>query len=151
MITFVTSFLLAALAMHAPPVMARATEPAARVNPCPTPEPDAQARIHRLLTTPLIAELRARYDLGTAAAEDVRLLTNERDALTCEALRNAVDRNGSNLAEGDRVTFFRSGDRFFVPVTRERAPGPPGTIHLDGYSSLDVYDSEFRLIGRFMS
>jgi hypothetical protein len=116
---------------------------------CPPAHPNAAQRVQNLLASPLLPEMRARYDLGTASASDIRLLTNQRDRETCRALRAALDATGTDLAPGDRVSFYRSGDTFFVPISRNRRPGRPGVISLDGYSSVDVYDAEFRLVGRF--
>jgi hypothetical protein len=116
---------------------------------CPAPQANAAGRIRTLLTTPFLAELKARFDLGTAAADDIQPLTNATDRETCRALWDAVRTGGTDLEPGDRVSFYRSGDRFFVPITRERPAAPNAVIRLDGYSSLDVYDAEYRLVGRF--
>lgn len=116
---------------------------------CPAVHPDAEARIRNLLTTPLLPQLRARYDLGTASADDIQPLTSEADLATCQALWNALEAADTDLAASDQVSFFRSGNRFFVPIVRGR-PLPAGVvIRLDGYSSLDVYDAGYRLIARF--
>lgn len=117
---------------------------------CPSAHGRSALRVRNLLTSPLQTEMRARYNLGTASASDVQLLTEQRDGETCRALWAALHSTGTSLTEGDRVSFYRSGDTFFVPISRGRRPsGRPGVIQLDGYSSVDVYDSEFRLVGRF--
>lgn len=116
---------------------------------CPAATPNAEARVRTLLTSPLLPELRARFDLGTASADSVRLLTSDRDREVCRALWDALRRAETALSPDDRVSFYRAGDRLFVPVTRHRRPSAPGAVQLDGYSSLDVYDSGYRLIGRF--
>ncbi|MBB4636421.1 hypothetical protein [Longimicrobium terrae] len=123
--------------------------PAVAEGGCPAPETDAEARIRRLLTTPLIADLRARYDFGTATADTVLLLTDECDRRTCDSLRTAIVESGANLTEKDRISFYRSGNRFLVPVSRHREV--TGTVHFDGHSSVDIYDADFRLVGRFMA
>jgi hypothetical protein len=48
------------------------------------------------------------------------------------------------------VAFYQSGDRYLVPIKRvHRRPLPAGATRLGGDSTLDIYDSEYRLIGRF--
>ena len=117
-------------------------------HPCPREHPRSAARVRIFLTNPLLPELRSRFDLGAARAEDVRLLGEADDRETCAALWNALEETADALAPGDQVTFYRSGDRFLVPITRYR-PAQPGVVRLDGPSALHVYDAEFRLIGRF--
>jgi hypothetical protein len=116
---------------------------------CPPAHAQSETRVRNLLSSPLLPEMAARFNIGTASASDVRLLTNRGDLETCRALWNALASSGTELSAEDRVTFYRSGDTFFVPISRSRRPGTPAAIHLDGYSSLDVYDAEFRLVGRF--
>jgi limonene-1,2-epoxide hydrolase len=116
---------------------------------CPPAHGQSETRVRNLLSSPLLPEMAARFNIGTASASDVRLLTNRGDLETCRALWNALASSGTELSAEDRVTFYRSGDTFFVPISRSRRPGTPGAIQLDGYSSLDVYDAEFRLVGRF--
>jgi hypothetical protein len=100
------------------------------------------------LSSPLLPEMRARFNLGTASIEDITLLKMPESGPVCAALWQAIRGNGTELSPGDHVSFYRSGDKFFVPIRRSR-PTRPGTIQIDGRSSLDVYDSEYRLIGRF--
>lgn len=116
---------------------------------CPAAYEHSGARVHNLLSSPLLPQLRAQFNFGTASPSDVQLLTNQRDRDTCRALWEALHASGTDLSGGDRVTFYRSGDTFFVPISRSRRPGRPGAVQLDGFSSLDVYDSAFRLVGRF--
>lgn len=146
--TLLWLFLVSGISIPSPAATLDPARPAVR-HDCPAAQPDAEGRVRTLLTSPLLPELRARFDLGTAAADSIRLLTDEWDAGTCRALWDALRATDTDLAPGDRVSFYRSGDRFFVPVVRERAPAPGAVIRLDGPSSLDVYDSGFRLIGRF--
>jgi hypothetical protein len=126
-------------------------EAAIVVGDCPAPQADSGTRIRNLLTTPLLPELRARFDFGTASADDIQLLSNERDSETCRALWQAVRTGGTTLSPGDHLSFYRSGDRFFVPIHREGPPAPGVVIRLDGASSVDVYDAEYRLVGRFQA
>lgn len=140
--------LLLAFVAATPPA-APEREGFAFVGECPSAQPLAATRIRNLLTTPLIAELRARFDLGTASADRVEALTNERDAQTCRALWQAVRASGTKLSAADSVSFYRSGNRFFVPILREPPSAPGVVIRLDGSSSVDVYDTEYRLVGRF--
>jgi hypothetical protein len=116
---------------------------------CPPSHPNSASRVQNLLGSPLLPQMRTRYDLGTASASDIRLLTDEHDRETCRALWTAVHAAETSLSAGDRISFYRSGDTFFVPISRSRRPSARGTVQLDGYSSLDVYDSGYRLIGRF--
>jgi hypothetical protein len=115
---------------------------------CPPAYERSEMRVHGLLSSPLAPEMRRRFDLGTSSADDVHLLANSRDRETCVTLWQAVRASGTVLSPGDRVAFYRSGDTFFVPISRKRA-GRPGAIQLDGNSSLDVYNSRFQLVGRF--
>ena len=115
---------------------------------CPAEHPRSAARVRIFLTNPLLPELRNRFDLGTASADDVRLLDGADDRETCAALWNALEETADALASEDQVTFYRSGDRFLVPITRYR-PAQPGVVRLDGPGALHVYDAEYRLIGRF--
>jgi hypothetical protein len=116
---------------------------------CPPSHANSASRVQNLLGSPLLPQMRTRYNLGTASVSDIQLLTNEHDRDTCRALWNAVHSTGTKLTAGDRISFYRSGDTFFVPISRNRRPSARGAVQLDGYSSLDVYDSEYRLIGRF--
>jgi len=113
---------------------------------CPPEHRNARLRIGNLLGSPLWPEIRARFDFGTASVEDVRLLSNPDDREMCVRLFEAMEADGTVLAPGDKVTFFKSGNRYLIPIARHR---PPGVIRLDGPSSLDVYDADFRIIGRF--
>lgn len=115
---------------------------------CPAGNANSETRVRNLLSSPLLPEIRARFDLGTASAENIQLLTSTRDRETCRALWAALAESGTSLSPADQVSFYRSGDTFFVPITRSR-PSAPGVVQLDGYSSLDVYDAEFQLVGRF--
>lgn len=116
---------------------------------CPPAHGRSAERVQNLLSSPLLPEMRARYNLGTASASDVQLLTDPRDRDTCRLLWEAMHAAQTGLEAGDRISFYRSGDTFFVPITRSRRPARPGVVQLDGYSSLDVYDSTFTLVGRF--
>jgi hypothetical protein len=101
------------------------------------------------LSNPLLPEVRAQFDLGTAALDDIRLLTMQQDQGACETLWEVIRSNGTDLAANDEIAFYRSGDRYFVPIYRRGRDPRPNIIRFDGNNSLDVYDSEFRLIGRF--
>lgn len=141
---------LALSAVSAPPVPAgEANDTGIRLErACPPEHRNARLRIQNLLGSPLFPEIRARFGLGTASAEDVRLLSNPDDRETCVRLWEAMEANGTGLAPSDAATFFQSGNRYLVPISR-RPPLPPGVVRLDGGSSLYVYDADFRLIGRF--
>jgi hypothetical protein len=115
---------------------------------CPPDHGFAAWRIGNILNSPLLPDLRARFDLGTASAEDVRLLTNREDRETCVRLWEALEASGTKLNPADEVSFYQSGNVYFVPVTL-RPQLPPGVVRLDGGSALHVYDADFRLIGRF--
>lgn len=147
------SLLFLVLALTAEPVAIVAEQQGASVvagEGCPPAQGQSATRVRNLLTSPYVAEMRARYNLGTASASDIQLLTVQRDGETCRALWQALHATGTSLTAEDRVSFYRSGDTFFVPISRGRRPsGRPGVIQLDGYSSVDVYDSHFRLVGRF--
>jgi len=117
-------------------------------SPCPPEHRDARLRIGNLLGSPLWPRIQARFDFGTASVEDVRLLSNPDDRETCVRLWEAMEADGTLLAPADKVTFFMSGNRYLVPIARHQ---PAGVIRLDGRSSLDVYDADFRIIGRFRS
>jgi hypothetical protein len=114
---------------------------------CPPPLPRAEARVQHLLRIPGIRDLPERFDLGTAAPEDLRVLTSTRDRDTCLALRQALRAAGTNLREGDAVSFFRSGNRYFAPITP--GPGEPGVIRIGERGGIEVYDLQFRLMARF--
>lgn len=116
---------------------------------CPPAHDQSAERVRTLLSSPLLPQMRTRFNLGTASALDVHLLTNPRDGAACRALWEALESAGTHLGAGDRVSFYRSGDTYFVPISRSRRPGKPGAIQLDGYSSLEVYDPALRLVGRF--
>lgn len=137
------------LALAGEPVTGAPNEQEARGESCPPAHQQSAARVRNLLSSPLLPEMRKRFSLGTASVSDVQLLTSQRDRNTCRALWDGLQANGTNLAAGDRVTFYRSGDTYFVPISRSRRPARPGVLRFDGYSSLDVYDSAFRLVGRF--
>lgn len=96
-----------------------ATEVGGMAENCPAAYERAEIRIHGLLSSPLAPEMRRRFNLGTASADDVQLLTNSRDRETCLALWQAVSASGTVLSPGDRVAFYRSGDSFFVPISRK--------------------------------
>lgn len=116
---------------------------------CPPAHANSAVRVRSFLSSPLLPEVRARYDLGTASPQDIILLMSDRDIETCRALWKALDENGTVLAPGDHVSFYRSGSTFFVPITRQRQPRRPTVVQLDGSSSLDAYDADYQLIGRF--
>lgn len=147
--TFLLTLLLALAHQEAGSPVGRPIEHPMIQRGCPPEHRNAAMRVRNLLTSPLLPELKNRYDLGTASADDTHLLTNRNDREVCQALWEAIEASGTDLSAGDHVTFYRSGDTFFVPIKRHRRPGRPGTIQLDGFSSLDVYSSEYRLVGRF--
>lgn len=119
-----------------------------QAQPCPAAHRNSDLSIRIFLSSPLLPEMRARFDLGTASADDIHLLRTAHDEETCNALWRVMEENGTELSPGDHVSFYRSGDRFFVPIRRHRLTAP-GVIQLDGRSSLDIYSSEYQLIGRF--
>ena len=113
---------------------------------CPAPEPQAEARVTNFLSLPHLSELRKVTDLGSSSASDVHALAGERDRETCAALRRAVAASGRRSDAGDRVAFYRSGDRYFVPITPRR---PTDRIRIGEHSVIEVYDTEYRLVARF--
>lgn len=113
---------------------------------CPAPESHAESRVTNFLSLPQLAELRKLADLGSASASDVQTLTGETDRETCVALRRAVAGSGRRSNAGDRIGFFRSGDRYFVPITPRR---PTDRIRIGEHSVIEVYDTQYRLIARF--
>lgn len=139
------SFLLAVVVspLHGP-----ATRPET-MKACPPAHANSAVRVLNFLSSPLLPEVRARYDLGTASPQDISLLMSDRDIETCRALWKALNENGTALAPGDHVSFYRSGSTFFVPITRQRQPRRPTVVQLDGSSSLDAYDAGYQLIARF--
>jgi hypothetical protein len=124
---------------------------ASRQDACPPEHGWAESSVRKFLSNPLLPELqeRARFTVGTASVDDVRLLTSERDGEACGALWTAIRGNGTDLLPGDAITFYRSGGMYFVPIDRDSRTARPGVIQLDGNSSLDLYDAEFRLVARF--
>lgn len=113
---------------------------------CPAPEAQAASRVTNFLSLPELPELRKIADLGAASASDVHALTGETDRETCVALWRAVAGSGRRSNAGDRVGFYRSGDRYFVPITPRR---PTDRIRIGEYSVIEVYDMQYRLIARF--
>ena len=147
--TPVLHLLLASISLAGP----RAAHTAPRAitpTPCPAANPEGAVRVQRLLQSPHIPELRRRFDLGTASADDVTPLTAAPDHAACDALWSAVAATDEPLRPGDSIGFYRSGDTYFVPIRRYRAP-QPGVTYLDGRSALHVYDANFELIGKFMA
>lgn len=114
---------------------------------CPAGNADAMWRIRNVLGSPLIAEMRQHVDLGTASLAEVRPLRLPEDREACVKLWEALDAEGTVLQAADAISFYRSGDRYFVPISR-RPPTRPGTIRLDGASAVHLYDAEYRLIAR---
>lgn len=112
---------------------------------CPAVERNAEVRVRNVLGSPLIAEIRKHVDLGTADLGDVEVLRNPEHREICEGLWAALSDGEAPLGPSDAVSFYRSGNRYFVPIARR---APPGVIRLDGPSSLNVYDTEYRLIAR---
>lgn len=113
---------------------------------CPAPEAQAESRVTNFLSLPQLAELRKVADLGTASASDVHALAGETDRETCTALWRAITGSGRRPNAGDRVAFYRSGDRYFVPITPRR---PTDRIRIGEHSVIEVYDAEYRLVARF--
>lgn len=113
---------------------------------CPASEAQDETRVTGFLSHPRIAELRRIVDLGASSASDVRALAGEPDRETCVALRRAVASSGRPSTAGDRVAFYRSGDRYFVAITPRR---PTDRIRIGEYSVIEVYDTEYRLVARF--
>lgn len=113
---------------------------------CPTPDSEAQSRVTSFLSLPQLADLRQVADLGSASSSNVRVLADDMDRATCGALRRAVASSGRQATSGDRLAFFRSGDRYFVPIT---PPRPTDRVRLGEYSVIEVYDAQYRFIARF--
>lgn len=135
---FLTAILGIALHLAAVPAHAQAG--------CPAPDPQAESRVTNFLSHPQIAELRRVADLGSSSVSEVHALAGESDRETCVALRRAVASSGRRSNAGDRVAFYRSGDRYFVPIT---PPRPTDRIRIGEHSVIEVYDMEYRLIARF--
>jgi hypothetical protein len=112
---------------------------------CPAAERNSAVRVQNVLGSPLIAEMRKHVDLGTASLDDIQLLRNPEHREICEALWNALREGETPLRSADAVSFYRSGDRYFVPIARRP---PPGVVRLGGPSSLNVYDMNYQLIAR---
>lgn len=117
---------------------------------CPASEPRLESRVATFLSLPHLDELRkAGLDLGSASAADVHALSGEADREACVALRRAMASSGRRPEPGERLAFYRSRDRYFVPIAPVPRPRPPGvTIRLGYDSFLEVYDSEFRFVAR---
>jgi hypothetical protein len=113
---------------------------------CPAPDAQAESRVTNFLSLPQLAELRKFADLGSASASDVHALGGERDRETCVALLRAVAGSGRRSNAGDRVAFYRSGDRYLVPITPRR---PTDRIRIGEHSVIEVYDTQYRLVARF--
>lgn len=113
---------------------------------CPAPEAQAASRVTRFLSLPQLPELREVADLGTSSASDVHALAGDQDRETCVALWRAIASSGRRASAGDRVAFYRSGDRYFVPITPRR---PTDRIRIGEHSFIEVYDREYRFIARF--
>jgi hypothetical protein len=113
---------------------------------CPAPEAQAESRVSNFLSLPQLPELRQVADLGTSSASDVRALAGDQDREVCVALWRAVASSGRRASAGDRVAFYRSGDRYFVPITPRR---PTDRIRIGEHSMIEVYDREYRFIARF--
>lgn len=141
MTSLVTAIL--ALALHPDPLAASRDQSA-----CPAPEVRAERRVKNLLSLPRFPEATARFGLGTVSAAEMRPLTSEKDLATCRALWSAVQSQPRPLSAGDQVSFYRSGDTFFVPITPRR-PAKPGTVRIGEYSMIEVYDREYRFVARF--
>ena len=120
--------------------------PAHRQAGCPVPEAQAESRVTHFLSLPQLPELRMVADLGTSSASTVFALTGDRDRETCVALWRAIASSGRRASAGDRVAFYRSGDRYFVPITPRR---PTDRIRIGEHSVIEVYDSDYRFIARF--
>lgn len=129
------------IALHLTPAA-----PASVQASCPAPEAQAESRVTNLLSLPQLAELRKVTDLGTASASDVNALAGEPDRETCVALWRAMASSGRRSNAGDRVAFYRSGDRYFVPITPRR---PTDRIRIGEHSMIEVYDRQYRLVARF--
>ena len=114
---------------------------------CPPVHGRSEGRVQMVLSSPFLPEMRERFNLGTSSVESIRLLTDEQDRAVCRDLWRAVIRNGTRLPDDAELTFYKSGDTFFVPITRDKPP--PGVVRLDGTSTLDIYDAELHLVGRF--
>jgi hypothetical protein len=83
-------------------------------------------------------------DLGTASASTVRVLSGEADRATCDAIRSAIASRREYGADHS-LSFFRSGNRYFVPIT---PPSPADRIRIGEHSVVEVYDHRFQLIER---
>lgn len=137
MMPILLAFLLG-LALNAGP-----ERPGPFVQPdCPPADSSHLSRIRTLISIP---EFQAMADVGTASTADVRAVT---DPAVCRSLRSAVEAERAPQGlNGAAMRFYRSGDRYFVPVDR---PPPATGVRLDGGSAVEMYDSAFRLLERVM-
>jgi hypothetical protein len=120
---------------------------------CPPLYERSEVRVYSFLSNPLLPQVleRNKLDLGTASSGQIQLLTDQDDRRACEALWKAIVANGTDLRPIDQLAFYRSGDRYLVPINRGLRDLKPGVLRLDGGSSLDMYDLGFNLIARFSS
>jgi hypothetical protein len=117
---------------------------------CPPAYRSSELRVYSFLTNPLLplALERNGLDLGTASSEQIQLLTDAEDREICDALWTAIQASQTDLSPSDQLAFYRSGNRFFVAIRRSGRNARPGVTQLDGNSTLDLYDDEYRLIAR---
>jgi hypothetical protein len=113
---------------------------------CPAPNPRAQSRVVNFLSLPELAEFRKVADLGSASASTVRAVAGEGDEEACAALRRAIASSGRPSSPGEQLAFYRSGDRYFVPIT---PPRPTDRIRLGEHSVIEVYDMRYQFVARF--
>jgi hypothetical protein len=115
---------------------------------CPGPVPEDSGRVANVITLLRTnPQLEGVADLGTATVSDVRALTDDRDRDACAALGRRVAETTRERHSGERMSFYRSGDRYFVTIS----PGEQTGIAFTHHSVVEVYDGEYHLIARLMA
>lgn len=114
---------------------------------CPTPTARATQRVAMLLSLPWI-EKSDQPNFGTAGADDIVPLVGASDRDACRALWRAVREQQSGAYSADQAWFYKSGDRYFVPIDTRRPVLPPGAVRIGEFSRILVFDREFRFIVR---
>jgi hypothetical protein len=119
------------------------SEPADRA--CPSTNPQSELRVQNLLSLPNLAQ--SNVNLGSASRSSVQPLRSENDRAVCGTLWDAVEAQSGRVGGRYAFAFYRSGDRYFVTLTPP--PIPSGRAVLRHDQAVEVYDREFRFLGRF--
>lgn len=131
---------LALLALGAPrPAGGDQTPPASREMACPAVKPQHVARVRQFFAAGQTRELREQSGIGAIRPNDIRPLTDDRDAETCLRMSQAVrvDQSGPypKVWRG-----YQAGEFYIMTVTTEvpagviyGTGGGGGTIVLDAH------------------